>query len=346
VKPELVRRDRAGSDSLNGVVLVSDVRDSLGRVVVGRGTLVGDDERVMLEGLPWETLHVVRPDPGDILEADAGSRLALAASGSGVRPGEAAGGHWPLVATSRGIVEVRRDALLAVNGSGELAVYTLADGQVVEDDEVVARAKIIPFVVDGSTLQRGVNAASAAGGVIAVRGFQPARLGVVVLESLGSSALERFRRALEEKAGWFGSSLLEPCVVARHARSIAAAMEGAVTGGADVVIVAGTTAMDPLDPAFEAVRLLKGRLERVGVPAHPGSLLWLARVGDVPVIGMPSCGLFSRATVFDLVLPRLLAGLPVDSLWLATLGHGGLLTRDVAARFPPYRARQERGAVD
>jgi hypothetical protein len=61
---------------------------------------------------------------------------------------------------------------------------------------------------------------------------------------------------------------------------------------------------------------------------------------------MPSCGLFSRATVFDLVLPRLLAGLPVDSAWLASLGVGGLLTRDVAARFPPYRPRQERGAVD
>lgn len=346
MKPELVRRDRAGTGSLSGVVLVSDVRDSLGRVVVGRGTLVGEDERVILEGLPWETLHVVRPEPGDILEAEAGSRLALAASGSGVVPGEAAGGHWPLLATSRGIVEVRRDALLAVNGPGELAVYTLADGQVVEEGEVVARAKIIPFVVDGAAFQRGVSAASAAGGVVAIRGFQPARLGVVVLESLGSSALERFRRALQEKAAWFGSSVLEPCVVARHSRSIAAALEGAVTGGADVVTVAGTTAMDPLDPAFEAVRLLNGRLERVGVPAHPGSLLWLARVGDVPVVGMPSCGLFSRATVFDLVLPRLLAGLPVDSAWLATLGHGGLLTRDVAARFPPYRARQERGAVD
>jgi molybdopterin biosynthesis enzyme len=104
--------------------------------------------------------------------------------------------------------------------------------------------------------------------------------------------------------------------------------------------------MDPLDAAFEAVRMLGGAIERVGVPAHPGSLLWLARVKETPVVGMPSCGLFSRATVFDLVLPRLLAGLTVDSAWLAELGHGGLLTRDVAARFPPYRQRQERGAVD
>jgi len=104
--------------------------------------------------------------------------------------------------------------------------------------------------------------------------------------------------------------------------------------------------MDPLDPAFEGLGLAGGHVERVGVPAHPGSLLWLARVDAVPVVGMPSCGLFSRATVFDVVLARFMANLPVDGAWLAGLGHGGLLTRDMAWRFPPYRPRQDRGAVD
>ena len=344
MKAELVRRNREGLDALTGAVIVSDVRDSLGRVVVGRGTLIGDEERILLEGLAWDVLHVVRPDPGDLLEVEAGTLLARAACGDGVEAGEAAGGHWPITAKTRGLVEVRREALHAVNRGGELAVYTLPDGQVVDRGEVVGRTKIIPFVVEGPVLRRGIEAA--AGGVVSVRAFAPATLGVVVLETLGSAALDRFRRALDEKAGWFGSSLLELCVVARNARSVAAAMEGAVNAGAGVVLVAGSAAMDPLDPAFEAIRLLRGRVERVGVPAHPGSLLWLAQVSNAPVIGMPSCGLFSRATVFDLVLPRFLAGLPVDSGWLASLGHGGLLTRDVAARFPPYRARQERGSVD
>ena len=343
MRAEVVRRDAA--DALLGAVLVSDVRDSLGRVLLGRGTLIGDDERVVLDGLSWDALHVVRPDDGDVLEVDAGNHLARAAGGAGVVAGEAAGGHWPLIAMTRGIVEVRRDALLEVNSGGDLAVYTVTDGQVVERDEVVARVKIIPFVVSRRALEHGL-AAAKANGVMAVRPFQPARLGAVVMETLGSSALDRFRRALDEKAAWFGSSVLPHCAAVRNTRSVLAALEGLLGLGADVLLVAGSQAMDPLDPAFEAVRALKGHVERVGVPAHPGSLLWLARIGVVPVVGMPSCGLFSRATVFDLVLPRLLAGLPVDSEWLAGLGHGGLLTRDVAARFPPYRPRQERGAVD
>lgn len=346
MRAEVVRRDDSGAGSLLGAVLVADVRDSLGRVVLGRGTPIGDDERIVLDGLTWDALHILRPDDGDVLELDAGTRLATAAGGPGVTAGDVAGGHWPLSAVTRGIVDVRRDALLEVNSGGDLAVYTVSDGQVVERDEVVARVKIIPFIVDGTVLERGLVAASRASGLISVRPFHPALLGAVVMETLGSSALERFRRALDEKAAWFGSSVLPHCSAMRTTRSVLAAMEGLLGLGADVLLVAGSQAMDPLDPAFEAVRALGGRVERVGVPAHPGSLLWLARIGETPVIGMPSCGLFSRATVFDLVLPRLLAGLPVDSAWLADLGHGGLLTRDVAARFPPYRARQERGAVD
>jgi molybdenum cofactor cytidylyltransferase len=344
VRAEVLRRQ--DMDALTGVVLVADIRDSLGRVILGRGTLVGEDERLVLEGLPWEALHVLRPDADDVLEVEAGDRLARAAAGAGVSTGTVGGGHWPLAAVSRGIVELHHEALLEVNRDGELAIYTVADGQVVDRDEVVARVKIIPFVVEGRTLDRGVKAAADAQGVVSVRPFQPASVGVVVMESLGSSALERFRRALDEKAAWFGSSVLPHCAATRSTRSVLAALEGLLALDADLVLVAGTQAMDPLDPAFEAVRRLGGQIERVGVPAHPGSLLWLARINGTPVLGMPSCGLFSRATVFDLVLPRLLAGLTVDSTWLAGLGAGGLLTRDVAARFPPYRPRQERGAVD
>lgn len=344
MKAEIIRREEV--HRLDGAVLVSDVRDSLGRVVIGRGTLLGEDERILLAGLSWEALHVVRQDTGDLLEAEAGTRLTRAAAGDGVRWSDAAGGHWPLISERRGVVEVRHDALLAVNGPGDLAVYTVADGQVVDEDEVIARVKVIPFVVESATVGGAVQAAVAAGGLIGVRAFAPTRAGVVVLESLGSTALERFRRGLEEKVAWFGSTLLEPCLVPRNPRSVAAALDGVLSAGAGLILVAGTAAMDPLDPAFEAIRLLDGRIERVGVPAHPGSLLWLARLRGIAILGMPSCGLFSRATIFDLVLPRLLCGQVVDSAWLASLGHGGLLTRDVSARFPPYRPRAERGAVD
>ena len=72
----------------------------------------------------------------------------------------------------------------------------------------------------------------------------------------------------------------------------------------------------------------------------------LARWDGAPVLGMPTCGMFSQATTFDLVLPRLLAGETLGNRELATLGHGGLLSREMAYRFPPYRANVARGELE
>jgi molybdopterin biosynthesis enzyme len=87
-------------------------------------------------------------------------------------------------------------------------------------------------------------------------------------------------------------------------------------------------------------------MERHGVPAHPGSLLWVATWDGRPVVGMPSCGMFSEATTFDLILPRILAGDRIGNPELAALGLGGLLSRESAYRFPPYRANVARGELE
>ena len=96
----------------------------------------------------------------------------------------------------------------------------------------------------------------------------------------------------------------------------------------------------------EALEQVGARMVRQGVPAHPGSLLWIADWAGIPIVGMPTCGLFAQATVFDLVIGRMLAGVRLDHVELARLGHGGFLTRAMALRLPAYRAAAERGAVE
>jgi molybdopterin biosynthesis enzyme len=107
-----------------------------------------------------------------------------------------------------------------------------------------------------------------------------------------------------------------------------------------LLIVAGTNSVDPLDVAVQGLLAAGGELIRQGMPAHPGSTYWLGRLGQAPVLGLSSCGMFSDATVFDILLPRLFTGLPVDADFLASLGYGGLLTSDMRFRFPPYGRRR------
>jgi molybdopterin biosynthesis enzyme len=128
--------------------------------------------------------------------------------------------------------------------------------------------------------------------------------------------------------------------------SLSEGLRAARTAGANVILVAGTKAMDMLDPTFSALESVGGHMVRHGVPAHPGSLLWLAEWDDIPIIGMPTCGLFAQATVFDLVIARILTGERVGRRELGQLAQGGFLTRDMAFRLPAYRSAAERGAVE
>jgi formylmethanofuran dehydrogenase subunit E len=65
-------------------------------------------------------------------------------------------------------------------------------------------------------------------------------------------------------------------------------------------------------------------------------MLWLGRIGRMTVLGLPTCGAYSKATAVDLLLPRLLSGEPASARTVARLGHGGILTRSQRFRFPPY----------
>lgn len=356
MKTHLVRRSGATRRELAGMTLTRDVRGAAGERAFAKGYVLRDDDVPALLALGWEELHVVEREAGEIQEDEAGRRLASAAAGtsssresdqfSGTAVGGESGGHWPITATRRGLLRVDAERLARANRIDGICIYTLYDGQIVDAGETVARAKITPFVIDARSVEEVERIAAEAGGLVRVRAFRPMVVAAVVQETLGERALDRFRNALAEKVGWFGARLMEPELVAPSDTALAQSIARVVGEGAEVVIIAGAKAMDPLDPAFGALGALGVTVERFGVPAHPGSLFWTARLGDVPLLGMPSCGLFSRATSFDLVLPRILAGERVGAAELAAFGHGGLITKDTAFRFPRYREAAARGEMD
>lgn len=103
-----------------------------------------------------------------------------------------------------------------------------------------------------------------------------------------------------------------------------------------LLLIGGVSAGDPLAPLFAALEALGGVVFRRGVPAHPGSMLWLGRLGATQLLGLPRCGAFGMATAADLLLPRLMTGEVFTPESIATLGHGGLLGREMRSRFPAY----------
>ena len=345
MKALALARSSASARELIGKVLCHDVRNADGKIMARKGAQVDAETATALLALPWEELHLIELGPEDLHEEEAGQRLAAAVVGDGVEVKGYSGGQWALIASRRGLFQVREEPLGEVNAAEGISVFTLYAGQPVEPGEVVAKAKVTPLVISGGVIERVERRAREARGLMTVRPFYSRTIGAVARESLEEKQRRRFEGSLAEKIHWFGSRLLpiryavgDPGAVAREISELRGA-------GAQLLIVAGASALDPLDPVFSALSLLGARMERHGAPAHPGSLLWLARWDDCPVLGMPTCGMFSEATAFDLVLPRILAGEPVGNAEIAGLGHGGLLSREMGFRFPPYRPGQARGEL-
>jgi molybdenum cofactor cytidylyltransferase len=345
VTPWVLTRSSLGTAVLEGSLCTAPVRDASGQLVLEKGTLLDESDRARLAAGSWDTLHLVRCDEGDLGEAEAGARVAQAVAGPGVGLGAVARGQWSLCAQWRGVLEVDAGTLAELNANEDLSVYTLFDGQVVDAGEVVACAKVIPFVVPETDVIALEARLAQRVAPLRVRGFTAHHVAAVVLESLGERARARFGQSFGEKVQWFGGTLERVTHVAPDANAVRAALDRAAAE-CHLVVVAGTRAMDPLDPAFVALDALGARLVRRGMAAHPGSLCWVAQLRGRWIIGLPSCGVLSQATIFDLIFTWMFADMDITPQRLASVGHGGLLTRDMAYRFPPYRAQRERGEVE
>ena len=332
------RRIVRGEKVAPGLVLTRD----LGSLKKGR--VLSDADVRAIDAAAWKDLDVLELEQGDVHEDVAGRRLAVAIAGEGVGVGEIDAGSFPLIARRRGLVALESARLRDINLLPELAAYGHPEDYVAVEGDVIGRAKVIPFVTREDRLRRAEEIA--AGGLIRVRPFLPTRAALLVHEQIAEAALEKARRCFQEKLSFFGSRLETARAVPGNVRALADAIASEQRAGAQLIVLAGSRSMDPQDPVLQALEVAGARMVRHGVPAYPGTLLWVAYLGEVPILGAPSCGIFSRATSLDVVLPRLMAGDRMGPGEIAALSAGGIIAPEVSFRLAPYRKGAPRGQLD
>lgn len=319
-------------------VLTRDLSVGGKRWAKGR-RLSADDLLALAAADPGPPVTVLIAEPGELHEDDAAIRLAKAVAGENLDARGPNQSRVDLVASKAGVVTVLVAELERINRLDPLEVFTVFDGQIVERGDLVASVKIAPHIVDAGVIDAAARLAGfGSQPVVWVSSFARRRVAVVVKQTVRGTARARFEASVQAKVEGLGSQIIEILYVQDDADAVETAL-GRFTRGAetaDLILTAGSASTDPRDTVFTAIDALGGRVVRRGVPAHPGSMLWLARVGGTAILGLPTCGAYSKATAVDLLLPRLLAGEPASERTVAKLGHGGILTRSQRFRFPPY----------
>jgi hypothetical protein len=331
---------------LLGAVLLAPVTLSSGTLRKGTtldaaaaATLIASAQ----SGSLGQSVRLAWPDPEDVHEDEAARRLAAAAAGSGVGQLPPRQSRLDLVAAWDGVLHIRTDALLRLNTVDAIELFTLFHGQVVKAGQVIASVKVAPHLIPVAVLAEGIAIACENGApLIEVRYYEPLEVAAVVVERISDINLAQFESGARTKLEALGSRLIATTVIQdddveqAEVKIRDTLRQLVLQRGVRILLVGGVSAGDPLSPFYAALESLGGRVLRHGVPAHPGSMIWLAQLADSQLLGLPQCGMFSMATAADLILPRLLTGEQLTAAALAELAHGGLLTREMRFRFPRY----------
>lgn len=322
-------------DRAHGHILGHNVTDEDGRRRLRKGRALRDTDLDTLRALGIEQVYVARLEPGDVDENDAAGRVATQVAGSGLRLSPARTGRVNVYAVELGVLRIDLDRLQALHRCEGVTLATLPRFTPVRPERMAATLKVIPYALPTEAVAQAC-AVGEEEPVLSVVPFTLRRVALVLSGSAGAESriVHGFREALRLRLEALGATIetvdyvaLGPYAsdTADEAR-LAATLTRRIDGGAELVILAGETAiMDRHDVTPRAVERAGGSITGFGMPVDPGNLLLLGYRGAVPILGAPGCARSPKTNVVDLVLPRLLAGERLSRDDLLALGHGGLL---------------------
>ncbi len=325
-----------------GTILAHSVRLDPGTIKKGTRLSPADIDRIVAAGI--DEIVVATLDPGDVLEDETATRLAAAIAGPGIDAAPAATGRVNLYAAAAGLLEFDRANLIALNQIDEgITVATLPHHARVEEGRMVATIKIIPYAVAAASLEKALAAIQAAAPFISIHPFKPHRTGLILgrAPETKSKLVEKREAVTRTRVEELGSTLEKTEIVDQEVSAVAAAITRAAEAGLDPILVFGASAIvDRGDVIPAAIEAAGGRVHHFGMPVDPGNLLLVGSLGDLSIIGVPSCASSPKLNGLDWVLERTLAGLPTTSADLAEMAPGGLLM-EITSRPQPREATGE-----
>lgn len=292
-----------------------------------KGHTVCESDLCRMQKMGKNHLYAIEPEEDEIHEDQAAAILAEALAGDGiVWKDEPREGKIKLLAGKDGLLSVNTAVLAAFNMVDEVMCATLHNNTIVRKGDLVASTRAIPLIMKRAPIERAAAIARQNGAVLAVKPIRSAKVGLVITGNEVYHGLieDRFAPILTEKIKALGSEVLDVAFAPDDADAICTAIRSHLDRGCDLVLLSGGMSVDPDDVTRLGIRSAGATEMHYGAAVLPGAMFLVAYVDDVPLLGVPACGLFHRITVLDLVLPRILAGEKIGKAELAFLGHGGL----------------------
>ena len=323
-----------------GCILSHDVTKIVPGEFKGRlfkkGHVIREEDIPKLLDIGKEHIYVWEPKKGQLHENDAAIRIKDLVLGQGCYISEEIKeGKIDFFANTQGIVKINKDLLLKLNLLGEIIVSTIHNNTPVKKGEKIGATRVIPLIIDEKKILEAEKIIKEK--IISIDEIKPKK---AVLITTGNEVYkgrikDAFLPVMKEKLEYYGSEIVKQIILPDNKEMITENILKAIEEDkVDMIICTGGMSVDPDDVTPSAIKDCNGEIVTYGAPVLPGAMFLLAYYKNIPILGVPSCAMYSKRTIFDLVLPRILADEKLSFEDIARFGNGGMCLNCEICSFP------------
>lgn len=323
-----------------GHVLCHDLTQIIKGVKKGpafrKGHIVTAEDIPVLLSIGKDHLYVWEKKAGMLHENEAAEILYGLCKNDHMRPSEIKEGKISLIAEEDGLLKIDTERVRKINSLGEMMIATRHNNFPVKKDDLLAGTRVIPLVIEQEKMDAAVKIAGDKP-LMKILPYRHKKAGIVTTgnEVFHGRIKDTFGPVIREKLAEYNVDVLGQKILSDAPETITRAIRDYIEEGAGLVICTGGMSVDPDDTTPTAIKNTGAKIVSYGAPVLPGAMFLLAYYNEViPILGLPGCVMYSKRTIFDLVLPRVMADDEITRNDLAGLGHGGLCLSCPDCHFP------------
>ena len=312
-----------------GQVLCHDITQIIKGVtkdaVFRKGHVIREEDIPVLLSVGKDHVYIWEKDASMLHENEAAEILYHLCEGKHMSPTPVKEGKIEVIADQDGLLKVDHRKMQNINSLGQMMIASRHGNFPVHKGDKLAGTRIIPLVIEKEKMEKAKEVCGAEP-ILKLLPFVHKKVGIVTTgnEVYYGRIQDEFTPVLRQKLKEYDTEIVGEILCDDNPEKITAAILQLIYDGAD-----------PDDRTPLAIKNTGAKVISYGAPVLPGAMFMLSYYdGHLPIVGLPGCVMYAKRTIFDLILPRLMADDPVTAEDLAALGEGGLCLNCAVCTFP------------
>ena len=323
-----------------GQILCHDITQIIKGVtkdaVFRKGHVIREEDISVLLSVGKDTIYIWENNENMLHENDAAQILYDICKNDNMRPSDVKEGKIEVIAECDGVLKINRELLKEINSLGEMMIASRHGDFPVKKGDKIAGTRVIPLVIEKEKMEK-VKEIAGEKTIFRIMPYLKKKVGIITTgnEVFYGRIQDTFTPVIVEKISEYGAEVIGHEISNDDHKNIASCIRKLLEKGADMIICTGGMSVDPDDKTPAAIREVADEIITYGAPVLPGAMFLLAYYGkEIPIMGLPGCVMYAKRTIFDLVLPRIMAGEVLTAEDFHVLGEGGLCLSCPVCTFP------------